>query len=147
MSQLRSLVGGRAAEEVVFGVQTTGAANDLQRATALARKMVSLFGMNDELGLMTSAAVEHQYLEGRSYMDCSDDTAALVDREVQKLLAACYAEAKQILLDNRSLLDDISALLLEKETITGDEMMAIINPPVSEETPTEEPPAEGKIEN
>ena len=145
--QIRSLVGGRAAEEVVFNTQTTGAANDLQRATALARKMVSMFGMNDALGLMTSATVEHQYLEGRTYMDCSNDTAALVDREVQKLLASCYASAKETLCNNRALLDDIAALLLEKETITGEEMMAIINPPVSEETPTEEPPAEGEIEN
>ena len=145
--QIRSLVGGRAAEEVVFNTQTTGAANDLQRATALARKMVSMFGMNDALGLMTSATVEHQYLEGRTYMDCSNDTAALVDREVQKLLASCYASAKETLCNNRALLDDIAALLLEKETITGDEMMAIINPPVSEETPTEEPLAEGEIEN
>ena len=137
VAQLRSLVGGRAAEEVVFNTQTTGAANDLQRATALARKMVALYGMNDELGLMTSAAIEHQYLEGRSYMDCSDDTSAIVDQEVKKLLNQCYAEAKQTLIDNRQLLDKISNLLLEKETITGEEMMAIINPPV-EETPVEE---------
>ena len=142
--QIRSLVGGRAAEEVVFNTQTTGAANDLQRATALARKMVSMFGMNDALGLMTSATVEHQYLEGRTYMDCSNDTAALVDREVQKLLASCYASAKETLCNNRALLDDIAALLLEKETITGEEMMAIIHPPV-EEAPTEEPPAEGEL--
>ena len=139
--QIRSLVGGRAAEEVVFNTQTTGAANDLQRATALARKMVSMFGMNDALGLMTSATVEHQYLEGRTYMDCSNDTAALVDREVQKLLASCYASAKETLCNNRALLDDIAALLLEKETITGDEMMAIINPP-AEEAPAEKPQAE-----
>ncbi len=144
--QIRSLVGGRAAEDVVFNTQTTGAANDLQRATALARKMVSMFGMNEELGLMTSAAIEHQYLEGRSYMDCSDETAALVDREVQKLLAACYASAKETLENNRRLLDDIAALLLEKETITGDEMMAIINPP-AEEAPVKETSAEGEFEN
>ena len=147
LSQLRSLVGGRAAEEVVFNTQTTGAANDLQRATALARKMVALYGMNDELGLMTSAAIEHQYLEGRSYMDCSDDTSALVDQEVKKILTQCYEEAKQTLRDNRQLLDKISAYLLEKETITGEEMMAIINPPVPEEAPVEETPAEGEIDN
>ncbi|MBE6925812.1 MAG: ATP-dependent zinc metalloprotease FtsH [Ruminococcaceae bacterium] len=142
--QIRSLVGGRAAEDVVFGTQTTGAANDLQRATALARKMVAMFGMNETLGLMTSATVEHQYLEGRSYMDCSDETAALVDREVQKLLATCYASAKETLQNNRKLLDDIAALLLEKETITGDEMMAIINPP-TEELPAEETPTESEL--
>ena len=142
LSQIRSLVGGRAAEDVVFRTQTTGAANDLQRATGLARKMISMFGMNEELGLMTSAVVEHQYLDGRSYMDCSDETAAQVDREVKKLLAACYASAKETLQNNRRLLDDIAALLLEKETITGEEMMAIINPPVSEEAPAEGSPTE-----
>ena len=142
LSQIRSLVGGRAAEDVVFRTQTTGAANDLQRATGLARKMISMFGMNEELGLMTSAVVEHQYLDGRSYMDCSDETAAQVDREVKKLLAACYASAKEALQNNRRLLDDIAALLLEKETITGEEMMAIINPPVSEEAPAEGNPTE-----
>ena len=142
LSQIRSLVGGRAAEDVVFQTQTTGAANDLQRATGLARKMISMFGMNEELGLMTSAVVEHQYLDGRSYMDCSDETAAQVDREVKKLLAACYASAKETLQNNRRLLDDIAALLLEKETITGEEMMAIINPPVSEEAPAEGNPTE-----
>ncbi|MBE6943738.1 MAG: ATP-dependent zinc metalloprotease FtsH [Ruminococcaceae bacterium] len=134
LSQLRSLIGGRAAEDVVFNTQTTGAANDLQRATGLARKMITMFGMNETLGLMTSATVEHQYLDGRSYMDCSDETAALVDREVQKLLAGCYASAKETLQNNRQLLDDIAALLLEKETITGEEMMAIINPPAEELT-------------
>ena len=142
LSQIRSLVGGRAAEDVVFRTQTTGAANDLQRATGLARKMISMFGMNEELGLMTSAVVEHQYLDGRSYMDCSDETAAQVDREVKKLLDACYASAKETLQNNRQLLDDIAALLLEKETITGEEMMAIINPPVSEEAPAEGNPTE-----
>ena len=91
---------------------------------------------------MTSATIEHQYLEGRTYMDCSNDTAAQVDREVQKLLATCYASAKETLQNNRKLLDDIAVLLLEKETITGDEMMAIINPPVPEEPPMEESPAE-----
>ena len=134
MAQIRSLVGGRAAEDVVFNTQTTGAANDLQRATALARKMVSLYGMNEELGLMTSAAIEHQYLDGRSYMDCSNDTSAIVDQEVKKLLSQCYEDAKQTLRDNRGLLDQISSLLLEKETITGEEMMAIINPPTEELT-------------
>ena len=84
--------------------------------------------------VITSATVEHQYLDGRSYMDCSDETAALVDREVQKLLAGCYASAKETLQNNRQLLDDIAALLLEKETITGEEMMAIINPPAEELT-------------
>ena len=132
MNQLRSLVGGRAAEQVVFGVQTTGAANDIQRATALARKMVTLYGMNEEMGLLASAVVEHQYLDGNSYMDCSQETAALADREIQKLLDVCYTEAKKTLLENRNLLDRISEYLLEKETITGEELMQFINPPKEE---------------
>ncbi|MBO5670249.1 MAG: ATP-dependent zinc metalloprotease FtsH, partial [Clostridia bacterium] len=112
MSELRTLVGGRAAEQVVFGVQTTGAANDIQRATALSRNIVSLYGMSDALGLMAPASVNHQYLEGQSYLDCSQETAALIDRQVKEILEKCYAEAKQILSDNRELLDEISLHLL-----------------------------------
>ena len=125
--KLRSLLGGRAAEQVVFGVQTTGASNDIQRATSLARNMVALYGMSDELGLMAPATVQNQYLDGQTYMDCSQDTSAAVDQAVQKILNACYADAKRILLDNRSLLDEISEHLLAKETITGEELMAFVN--------------------
>ena len=137
LTELRTLVGGRAAEELVFSVQTTGAANDIQRATALARNMVTLYGMSDALGLMAPATVSNQYLSDQTYLDCSQETSALVDKEVQKLLGACYNEAKKLLSDNRSLLDEISLHLLAKETITGDEMMAFINPPQTEE-PAEE---------
>ena len=127
MTELRTLVGGRAAEQVVFGVKTTGAANDIQRATTLARNMITQYGMSQELGLMAPAAVQHQYLEGNAYLDCSQATSALVDEEVKQLLAKCYEDAKTILTDNRSLLDEIAEYLLVKETITGDEMMAIVN--------------------
>ena len=127
LTQLRTLVGGRAAEEVVFRVQTTGASNDIQRATALARNMVALYGMSDALGLMAPASVRNEYLDGQSYMDCSPETAAAVDKEVKALLDRCYNEAKQLLTDNRALLDEISLFLLNKETITGDELMAFIN--------------------
>ncbi len=127
MTELRTLIGGRAAEQVVFGVQTTGAANDIQRATALARNMVTLYGMSDALGLMAPASVNHEYLEGQAYLDCSQETSALVDKEVQKLLAKCYQEAKDILSSNRALLDEIAMYLLVKETITGDEFMAYVN--------------------
>ncbi len=129
LTELQTLVGGRAAEEVVFGVKTTGAANDIQRATALARNMITQYGMSDELGLMAPAAVQHQYLEGNAYLDCSQETSALVDRQVQKLLADCYAQTKKALQDNRELLDEIALYLLSKETITGDELMAFINKP------------------
>ena len=127
MTELRTLVGGRAAESVVFGIKTTGAANDIQRATALAKNMIAQYGMSDALGLMAPASVQNQYLEGQAYMDCSQETAALVDREVQKLLEKAFAEARKILTDNRSLLDEVSEFLLTKETITGEELMAYVN--------------------
>ena len=127
MTQLRTLVGGRAAEAVVFGVKTTGASNDIQRATGLARNMVAMYGMSDELGLMAPATVSHQYLEGQAYLDCSQETSAQVDHAVRKLLDKVFAQAKQILVDNRALLDEISEYLLVKETITGEELMAYIN--------------------
>ena len=127
LTELRTLVGGRAAEQVVFGAMTTGAANDIQRATTLARNMVAQFGMNDELGLMAPATVTTQYLDGQAYLDCSQETSAMVDREVKKLLQACYEDAKRILTEHRGLLDEISEFLLAKETITGDELMAYVN--------------------
>ena len=126
-TELRTLVGGRAAEQVVFGVQTTGAANDIQRATALARNMVTQYGMSEKFGLMSTASVENQYLDGQAYMDCSQETAAEVDKEVMEILQKAYADAKRILTENRGLLDEISEFLLVKETITGDEFMEILN--------------------
>ena len=126
-TELRTLVGGRAAEQVVFGVQTTGAANDLQRATALARNMISQYGMGKELGLMTTASVEHQYLDGQAYMDCAQSTAAVVDREVKELLEQTYAQSLKILQEHRSLLDEVAEFLLMKETITGEELMSFVN--------------------
>ena len=126
-TELRTLVGGRAAEQVVFGIQTTGASNDIQRATALARNMVTQYGMSEKFGLMSTASVQNQYLDGQAYMDCSQETAAEVDREVMRLLDAAYTDAKRILSENRSLLDEISEFLLVKETITGDELMAYVN--------------------
>ena len=137
MTELRTLVGGRAAEQVVFGVKTTGAANDIQRATGLARSMITQYGMSDALGLMAPASVQHQYLEGQAYLDCSQATAAQVDEEVKKLLEKCYEDAKKLLTENRSLLDEIALYLLAKETITGDELMAFVNTP-AKESPAEE---------
>ena len=126
-TELKTLVGGRAAEQVVFRVQTTGASNDIQRATSLARAMVTQYGMSEKFGLMSTASVQHQYLEGQAYMDCSQETAAEVDREVMKILENAYNSTKQLLADNRALLDEISEFLLVKETITGDELMAFVN--------------------
>ena len=136
--KLRGLLGGRAAEQLVFGTVTTGASNDIQQATSLARNMVALYGMSEELGLMAAATVKNQYLEGQSYMDCSQETAAKVDLAVHRLLNEAYAESTRILRENRELLDEISEFLLTKETITGEEMMAFVNaaknPPVEETT-------------
>ncbi len=149
LTQMRSLLGGRAAEAVAFSTMTTGASNDIQRATALARNMVTTYGMSEELGLMSPVTIHNAYLDEQTTLDCSQETYAAIDAETKKLLDACYADAVRILTENRELLDQISAVLLEKETITGDEMMAIINPPVAEaatdETSTEsELPAENE---
>ena len=140
LTELRTLVGGRAAEQVVFSAKTTGAANDIQRATALARNMITQYGMSEELGLMAPSTVSNQYLEGQSYMDCSEETSAKVDQAVQALLDKVYTEAKELLVANRSLLDEISEYLLAKETITGDELMAYINA----DKKSEEPEAAGE---
>ena len=139
LTELRSVLGGRAAEQVVFGVKTTGAANDIQKATDIAKKMVTVYGMSDALGMMAPASVQHQYLEGQAYMDCSPETAAVVDREVKDILERCYQEAVRVLTENRALLDEIAEFLLVKETITGEELMAFVNPPVRE---AEQAPAE-----
>ncbi len=144
LTELRTLVGGRAAEQVVFGVQTTGASNDIQRATSLARNMVTLYGMSDALGLMAPATVSNQYLDGQAYLDCSQETSALVDKEVQKLLSQCYADSVKLLRENRELLDEVSEYLLAKETITGDELMAYVND--RKQTPAEPAPS-GADEN
>ena len=127
LTNLRGIMGGRAAEQVVFGVQTNGASGDIQQATGLARHMVSLYGMSEELGLMATASVHNQYLDGQAHMDCSQETAALIDRVVMKMLSDALADAKRILTENRALLDEISEYLLVKETITGEELMAFVN--------------------
>ncbi len=127
IAKLHSLLGGRAAEELVFGTCTTGASNDLQRATGLARDMVAMYGMSQELGLMAPVTVNNRYLDNRAQLDCSQETAAKIDEAVQKLLKECYAQDRKLLTENRDLLDEISACLLEKETITGEELMAFVN--------------------
>ena len=143
MVRLRSLLGGRAAEMVVFGVQTSGAAGDIQQATSLARHMVCLYGMSEELGLMAAASISNEYLDGGAHLDCSNETASKVDAAVQRLLNACYEDAKRILLENRALLDEIAEFLLAKETITGEELMAYVNAgKEKKEEPSQEPAEE-----
>ena len=112
----------------MFGTMTTGAANDIQRATALARNMVALYGMSEELGLMAPASITNQYLEDHAQLDCSQATAATIDETVQKILKQCFADAVRILTENRELLNEISEYLLIKETITGETLMAFIDP-------------------
>ena len=126
-ANLCGMLGGRAAEAVVFGTMTTGASNDIQRATALARNMVAMYGMSEELGLMAPVSVTNQYLDGQAYLDCSQETSAKVDAAVRKLLDESYDQAKVLLTENRALLDEISQFLLVKETITGEQLMGFIN--------------------
>ena len=145
--ELRSLVGGRAAEQLVFGVQTTGAANDLQRATQLARSMVSQYGMTKELGLMTTATTQNSYLDGTPYMDCSQETASKVDMEVKKLLEEAFADATKTLAEHRGLLDEISEYLLLKETITGEELMTYVNAEGKDEAKAEQTSEAGEDES
>ena len=145
--ELRSLVGGRAAEQLVFGVQTTGAANDLQRATQLARSMVSQYGMTKELGLMTTATTQNSYLDGTPYMDCSQETASKVDMEVKKLLEEAFADATKILAEHRGLLDEVSEYLLLKETITGEELMTYVNAEGKDEAEAEQTGEAGEDES
>lgn len=123
--RLVSLLGGRAAEELIFGDVTTGAANDIEQATNIASNMVTRFGMSKRFGLMGLATVENEYLGGGARLICSDRTAADVDTEVMEILKDCYEEAKQMLSGNRELMDKLAAHLIEKETISGKEFMKI----------------------
>lgn len=123
--RLVSLLGGRAAEEVVFGNVTTGAANDIEQATNIVTNMITRFGMSKRFGLMGLATVENEYLGGGARLTCSDRTAADVDTEVMETLKQCYEEAKEMLSGNRELMDKLAAHLIEKETISGKEFMKI----------------------
>ncbi|MCQ2539494.1 MAG: ATP-dependent zinc metalloprotease FtsH [Acetatifactor sp.] len=140
---LVGLVGGRAAEEVVFETVTTGAANDIERATSIARSMVTRFGMSKKFGLAGFETIESQYLEGRAAMNCSDATAAEIDAEVVAILKESYEKALELLRQNRELMDKLADFLIEKETITGKEFMQIFRRekgiPEPEEEKKEEP--------
>ena len=116
---------GRAAEELVFETVTTGAANDIEQATRIARAMVTQYGMSEKFGLMGLATQENQYLTGRTVLNCGDATAAEIDTEVMRMLKEAYGEAKRLLAENRDAMDQIAEFLIEKETITGKEFMKI----------------------
>ncbi len=126
-AMLIEYVGGRAAEEIVFDTVTTGAANDIERATQVARAMVTQYGMSEKFGLIGLESPASQYLDNRPVMNCSDETAADVDQEVMRILKDSYAEAKRLLTEHRKTLDKIAAFLIEKETITGDQFMEIFH--------------------
>lgn len=124
-AMLVSTLAGRAAEELVFDTVTTGASNDIEKATDIAKSMVTQYGMSDRFGLMGLATVESKYLSGTAQLNCAETTAAIVDEEVMKILNESYAQAKKLLSENREILDKIAEFLIEKETITGKEFMAI----------------------
>lgn len=126
-AMLVGYLGGRAAEEIVFDTVTTGAANDIEQATKIARAMITQYGMSDRFGLMGLAESQNQYLDGRTMLNCGDSTATEIDHEVMKLLKKSYDEAKKLLSENREALDKIAEFLIQKETITGKEFMKIFH--------------------
>ena len=125
MARLVTLVAGRAAEEIVFGKVTTGAANDIEKATKIAKAMITQYGMSDKFGMMCLATTENQYLDNRAGLICGEETAAQIDGEVLSIINKCYDDAMQLLIENRESLDKISEYLYEHETITGKEFMKI----------------------
>ena len=148
-AMLVTFLAGRAAEEIVFDTVTTGAANDIEKATKLARAMVTQYGMSERFGLMGLESQESLYLNtGRTVMNCGDDTATAVDQEVMQVLKSCYEEAKRILRENREALDQIAAFLIERETITGKEFMDILHriqhPAAAQATDTVEAPTDAQ---
>ncbi|GAA0822753.1 ATP-dependent zinc metalloprotease FtsH [Clostridium tertium] len=125
-SQIMVMLGGRSAEEEVFNLVSTGASNDIERATQTARSMVTIYGMTDKFDMMALESVQNRYLDGRAVRECSDETSTLVDEEILKIIKTCHENTRKLLSENRDLLDKISEYLLEKETIFGDEFMEFV---------------------
>ena len=126
MNQIMVMLGGRAAEEEVFNLVSTGASNDIERATQTARNMVTIYGMTENFDMMALESIQNRYLDGRAVRNCSEETSTLVDKEVLSIIRECHQKARQILRENRDLLDKISEYLLEKETIFGDEFFKFV---------------------
>lgn len=124
-AMLVGMLGGRAAEEVVFDTVTTGASNDIEKATKIARAMITQYGMSEKFGLIGLESIQNRYLDGRPVSNCGQSTASEIDREVMKMLKTAYEEAKRLLSEHRKSLDRIADFLIEKETITGKEFMNI----------------------
>ncbi|MDU7149527.1 MAG: ATP-dependent zinc metalloprotease FtsH [Clostridium sp.] len=125
-SQIMVMLGGRSAEEEVFNLVSTGASNDIERATQTARSMVTIYGMTDKFDMMALESVQNRYLDGRAVRECSDETSTLVDDEILRIIKTCHEDTRKLLKENRDLLDKISEYLLEKETIFGDEFMGFV---------------------
>lgn len=126
MNQIKVMLGGRSAEEEVFNIVSTGASNDIERATQTARNMVTIYGMTDKFDMVALESVQNRYLDGRAVMNCSEETSTMIDAEVLKIIRESHEEARKILRENRDLLDKIAGILLEKETIFGDEFMEVV---------------------
>lgn len=127
LDQITVFLAGRCAEEIVFNVQTTGASNDIERATALARNMITMYGMSDKFGMAGLESIQNKYLDGRNVSNCSEETKTDIDREVVSVLKKCHDKAYKLLTDNREALDEIAEFLIDKETISGEEFMEIFN--------------------
>ncbi|MCX4267355.1 MAG: ATP-dependent zinc metalloprotease FtsH [Lachnospiraceae bacterium] len=143
-ARLITLLAGRASEEIVFGTITTGASNDIEKATKIARAMITQYGMSEKFGLMSLESVENQYLDGRTVTNCGDATATEIDKEIMLILKSSYEKAKEMLSENREVLDKIAEYLFEKETITGKEFMKIFRKVRGEEEKEEAEPIEEK---
>ena len=126
-ARLVTLLAGRAAEEIVFDTVTTGASNDMEKATDIARAMITQFGMSKKFGLVSLETVESKYLDGGASFNCSEETQAEIDKEIREILKAAYEESKRLLIENREVLDEIATFLYEKETITGKQFMEIFH--------------------
>ena len=126
IDQISVMLGGRAAEEVVFNSITTGASNDIERATQSARNMITIYGMSERFDMMALEAMSNRYLDGRPVRNCSETTAAIADEEVLQVIKKAHEKSIKILIENRELLDEITGVLLDKETIMGDEFMEIV---------------------
>ncbi len=134
LEEIVVLLAGRCAEEIVFNTKTTGAANDIERATNLARSMIALYGMSDKFGMVQLESIENKYLDGRQVKNCSDETLTELDREIVKTIKEAHEKATKLLTENRDKLDEISAFLIEKETILGSQFMEILEKKTDEET-------------
>ncbi len=144
LTRIVTFCAGRASEEIFFGKITTGAANDIEQATRIARAMITRYGMSDTFGMVGLETVENQYLDGRAVLQCGDETAAEIDRELQAMMKDCYAQAKALLLENQQVVKEIAEFLCEKESITGKEFVEIYNRVTGKGETTEQEKTDGE---